>query len=189
MAGKNGTLHINEIEEELSLIEGSATDYITPLGNIYKLTPNGLYLKKKLYRNKNNGYIYCGISTPNGNKSMRVHRLVAKAFVPNPQGYNVVGHKDNVKHNNVADNLYWTTVQENTQKAYDDGLAVNAKGYEDSQSKPVVVLNKEGREIARYGSVSECSRATNVSKSTISRWCEGKVKTKPRKGHMYKYQG
>lgn len=185
---KNGTLHISEIKEELRLIENSDTDYISTSGDVYRLTSNGLYLKKKLYQNKLNHYMYCGINTYNGIKTFRVHRLVAKAFIPNPNNYGVVGHKDNIKHNNCVDNLYWTTVQENTQKAVDDGLLVNAKGYDDSQSRPVIVLNKDGQEVARFGSVSECSRAMNVSKSTVSRWCKSEIKTKPRKGYMYKYQ-
>ena len=65
-------------------------------------------------------------------KHCRVHILVAKAFLENPNNLPIVGHKDNNKLNPVKENLYWTTIQENTQKAYNDKLQVNDSGYDDS---------------------------------------------------------
>lgn len=44
-----------------------------------------------------------------------VHRLVADAFIPNPEGKSTVNHKDENKENNCADNLEWMTFAENTQ--------------------------------------------------------------------------
>lgn len=190
MARRSGYLTREMINEDLSLIEGSDTDYITPLGNVYKLTYNGLFLKKNIKPNIRNGYVYVGITMSDGkNKSTRVHRLVAKAFIPNPNGLEIVGHKNNIKHDNRVENLYWTTISENTQKAFDDELVKNAKGYEDSQSNPVNVYNNKGELIAKYGSISECSKALGVSKNTISRWCKGAVSSKkPRKGYTFSYQ-
>lgn len=52
--------------------------------------------------------MYCGIKYI-GNKNLttvRVHRLVAIYFIQNPDNYKIVGHKDNDKTNNIADNLY-----------------------------------------------------------------------------------
>lgn len=184
-----GNIDRDEIKEEMVLVEGSLVDYITPSGNIYKLMPNGKYYHKKTKVNAHNGYVYVGITMADGsgNKNKRVHRLLAIAFIPNPDNLPVVGHKDNNKSNNSLDNLYWTTVQENTQKAFDDGLAVNAKGYEDSQSKEVIVYNLQWEEIARYGSVRECAQALGVGKSTISGQCRGNMKTKPRCGYYFKF--
>lgn len=188
MAKRSGNLKREEILEELVLIEGSRTDYITPSSKIYKLYYNGLYMQKKCHHNKHNGYVYCGITMSDGkNKSMRVHRLVAKAFIPNPNNYDVVGHRDNVKHNNVVENLYWTTVQENTKKAFDDGLAKNAKGYDDSQSHPVIAIDEEGNEFY-FGSISICSKELGVGKSTIARQCKGRMRTRPRCGYTFKFQ-
>lgn len=188
MARRSGNLKLEDINEEMVLIDGSLTDYVTPQGNIYKLTYNGLYLKKNIKPNINNGYVYVGITMANGrNKSTRVHRIVAKAFIDNPNNYDIVGHKDNNKANNSVSNLYWTTVQENTKKAYDDGLAKNDSGYDDSQSNSVIVYDNNMIEVYRFGSISECSRRLNICKTTISRQCKGRTKTKPRCGYYFKY--
>ena len=56
-------------------------------------------------------------------KSVVVHRLVAKAFVPNPNGYPQVNHKDGNKHNNHFDNLEWVTGSMNLLHAHKTGLS------------------------------------------------------------------
>ena len=178
----------SEINEEIKLINGSSTDYVSPIGNIYKDYGNGLFFKKKTHINKNNNYVYVGVTMKNGkNRSHRVHKLVATAFLEKPLECTVVGHKNNIKHDNRVENLYWTTVQENTQKAYDDGLAVNKKGYEDSQSKPVNVY-KNGVLICDYGSLKECSREMNIPIQTIIRRCNNEIKTVYRKYKEYDFK-
>jgi len=59
-------IHKTEIKEELRLIKGSQTDYITPTGNVYKDYGNDLFYHKSVFPNKNNGYMYCGITYPEG---------------------------------------------------------------------------------------------------------------------------
>lgn len=59
--------------------------------------------------NNPNGYLYCNI----GGNSMSVHRAVALTFVPNPDGFVEVNHKDENKHNNCVDNLEWISKQDN----------------------------------------------------------------------------
>jgi hypothetical protein len=56
----------DKITEELRLIKGSETDYITPTGKIYKDYGNNMYYPKSVFPNKNNGYMYCGITYPEG---------------------------------------------------------------------------------------------------------------------------
>ena len=51
-----------DIQEELRLIKGSLTDYITPSGEIYKDYGNNMFYHKSVFPNKNNGYLYCGIT-------------------------------------------------------------------------------------------------------------------------------
>lgn len=178
---KHRQVKLEDIKEEMKLIPGSHTDYITPSGNVYKDYGDGMYFKKKQSINPVNGYVYIGITFNNGkNKSCRVHRLVANAFIPNPNNYDIVGHKNNIKHDNRVDNLYWTTVQDNTQKAFDDGLAKNDKGYKDSQSMPIAVY-KNGEFYRDFGSLKECQREMAIPIGTIVRRARNEVKTSYRK--------
>lgn len=145
------------------------------------------HLIKKAQSN-NLGYKYCGIRYKNkGTVSKRVHRLVAEAFIPNPNNLKVIGHKNNIKSDNRVENLYWTTTSENTKKAFDDGLAKNDKGYEDSQSKPVIMFNTYTNDVlGKYGSIIEASLITGISKSTIAR--QAKYKRPVRKPFYFRYQ-
>lgn len=168
----------NDIENEIRLIEGSETDYIDNLGNIYKeILPNQFYLKKNNI-NKHNGYTYCGISYPDGNKQRRVHVLVAKSFIPNPNNYKIVGYLHNNKSCTDYRELYWTTTSENTQRAYNNEKAKNYKGFDDSQSMAIDVYSLPDMNfIETLGSVTITHNKYNVSKSTVLRHCRNEVKS------------
>ena len=133
---KQKWINYNELKNNIVYVSNSDNYYADKNGNIYKRKNNKL-LKKKLYLNNKNGYIYCGLKINGKYQSYRVHRIIAQTFLENPNNFNIVGHKDNNKSNNNIENLYWTNISENTKKAYDDGLAKNLKGIEDGQSKPV----------------------------------------------------
>lgn len=176
-----------DIKEEMHLIKGSSTDYVTPSGQIYKDYGDNMFYHKSVFPNKNNGYLYCGITYNEGQRQRRVHILVAEAFIPNPNNYPIVMHKDNDKTNCNIDNLKWGTIQENTQQAFDDNLEINAKSWEDCQSIHVCCFNMKKELLKKYGSVGEASREMGVTKTTILNQCNHKVKTKPRCGYWFRY--
>ena len=176
-----------DIKEEMKLIKGSDTDYITPTGNVYKDYGNNMFYHKSVFPNKNNGYLYCGITYGDENKQRRVHILVAEAFLPNPNNYPVVMHKDNNKANPNVENLQWGTVSENTQNAFNDQLQVNDKGWQDSQSIHVCSFDLKGTLLKKYGSVGETSRELGITKTTILNQCNHNLKTKPRCGYYFRY--
>lgn len=149
-------------------------------GEFFQLTPNIVQ-----------GYAYCALKYIDGTKykkkSRRVHRVIAETFLDNPKHLPVVGHKNNIKTDNRVDNLYWTTYSENTQKAVNDGLLVNDKGYEDSQSKPVIMYEtKTNKELGRYGSIKEAARLTGYSAATIGR--QARYKRPVRKEWYFRFQ-
>lgn len=59
------------------------------------------------------GYVHAGLCKDGKMKMYNVHRLVAKAFIPNPENLPIVHHKDDNKSNNCVDNLEWCTQKEN----------------------------------------------------------------------------
>ena len=175
------------IKEEIKKIAESDNYYISENGNVYVDYGNNYFYPKKLSLRA--GYLYCSIKYQGQMKHKRIHRLVAEAFLTKENEEQiVVGHKNNIKTDNKKDNLYWTTIKENTQKAFDDGLAKNAMGYEDSQSLPVYCLDLEGNIIKDYGSITICAKALNISKSTVARQCNHETKGKPRCGYRFRYQ-
>ena len=79
------------------------------LGNIRRIGCK----QRKLQKNKRNGYVYVMVRHNGANKNLRVHRLVALAFLPNPSELTCVNHKDGNKTNNCLNNLEWCSSSEN----------------------------------------------------------------------------
>jgi hypothetical protein len=80
-------------------------------GNIYSVQTNKL-LKPQL---NIHGYYQLGLSNENRVITIRIHRLVAEQFIPNPRTYRVVNHKDGNRQNNNVDNLEWCSDMYNAQ--------------------------------------------------------------------------
>lgn len=163
------------------LIPNSQENWIDIDGSVYAIDGREGFNRKLIKKSQHivHGYKYCGINYKTGQKSKRVHRLVAEAFIPNPNNLPIVGHKNNIKSDNRVENLYWTTISENTQKAFNDGLAKNAKGGDDSQSIPVKMFSTLTNELlGEYGSMREAARETGIELTLISRQARYKRPTR-----------
>ena len=165
---------IDKLPKDAVRIKNS-TDYIDPKGNVYCIDSRYGHKKSVIRKEQHtvHGYKYCGIKYIQSDGSFktitkRVHRLVAEAFIDHDDKNNIVMHLDNNKGNNSIDNLKWGTIQENTRQAYDDGLCTNLSGFDDSQSIPCECWDTCTNElISIYGSVSEASKDTGITKTGI----------------------
>lgn len=112
-------------------------------------------------------------------KAMLVHRLVAEAFIPNPENLPYINHKDENPGNNIVDNLEWCTPQYNV--VYGSGVERAAK----HKWRKVIQYDKEGNEIARWDSLKAAAASIGRAQQNISRCCRGKAPSCG--GYIWKY--
>lgn len=99
-----------------------------------------------------------------------IHRLVAKAFIPNPNEYPVVNHIDGDKFNNHESNLEWCTVSQNTLHYYREiGGQIHNK-------KPVVMLDSDRNAINEFDSITSAAKYIGGSVSNIYKCCNGEYR-------------
>lgn len=136
----------------------------------------GEVLKARVYKP---GYLAVKLTKDKVKKHKLVHRLVAEAFCPNPQGKPVVTHLDGNKVNNHAPNLEWVTKSENCIHAVENGLVKILRGKDSPnynryrggnsvRARPVKHRDT-GKE---YGAITEAVEDLKISKTTARRWLE-----------------
>ena len=102
---------------------------------------------KEIKLQNNNGYKLVQLNNKDSKLMFRVHRLVAEAFIPNPENKRTVNHKDGDKSNNSVNNLEWATHSENNKHAFDKNLKENKKTYTKKDEMEIIRLKKEGFKI------------------------------------------
>lgn len=141
-----------------------------------------------------NKYLYATLSEHGVEKSLSVHRLVAKAFIPNPNNLPEVNHKDENTFNNCVDNLEWcdrsynnkygTRISRASETLSKKHLETNYLRNNEKLSKPVYQYTIDGKLVKIWDSAMECGR-NGFNQSNISACCLGKRKT--HKGHIWSY--
>ncbi len=145
--------------------------HVSSLGNV-KNAKSGRVLKQRVNKN---GYSQVALK-PNGRNGgdicLKVHREVATAFIPNPEGKPTVNHIDGNKLNNQVSNLEWSTQSENIRHAYDNGLITPISGEDSKFSK---LTNEQVAYIRSNPQISnaEFGRIYDIDRSAISKLRRG----------------
>ena len=113
------------------------------------------------------------------NKTYRVHTLIAKTFIENPNNYREINHKDENKQNNRVDNLEWCT------RKYNCNYGNLPKKVAIRFSKKVALVDNTNKCRLYFKSAMEAERILNIDHSSIIKCCKGKVKTAG--GYKWKY--
>ena len=123
------------------------------------------------------GYIRVGLYKNGKVHHKFVHRLVAEAFIPNPNNLPQANHKDENKANNCVDNLEWMTPVDNTN--YGTGLKRRTEKQINNayRSKPVIQYDLNFNKINTYPSIKEAERQTGCANSNIALACKETYRT------------
>lgn len=154
------------MKEEWKKTNINAFYSVSNLGRVRHDT-NGLILKPFKIGTKGNQYLAVDVGK---RKNVRVHRLVAYAFIGTPEGKKEVNHKDGDHFNNKADNLEWVTGSENCWHAYNVLGRDRFAGSRSCSAKRVIRV-EDGK---IYGSIVEASKDTGIHRTCISGALNGK---------------
>lgn len=152
---------------------------VSDRGEIKSLNYNGTKKEQILRPIPNRkGYLRIGLYRDHKYKTILIHRLVAQAFIPNPDNKPQVNHIDGDKTNNAVSNLEWCTNQENQIHAYKTGLNTNEKA--------INQFDKRGNFIKTWRSISEASKSLNIDLAHIQHTCANKRPSAG--GYVWRYK-
>ena len=183
--------------ENWKQIDGYKPIYqVSNLGRIRSLarTTNangGLFHRKERmlkYSKSRLGYLLVYLYTDNGKKrTVPVHQVVARAFIPNPENKPEVDHKDGNKANNTVDNLRWVTHQENCANPL---TAIKQRNYFEERAKhkkTIAAYTQSGKLVGIWPTITMAAKETNTCRHSISYAANGKYKSA--NNLIWKYNG
>lgn len=159
---------MREIEEWKDIKGFERLYQVSNLGNVKSLKFGKERILKPCKNKK--GYLCVWLFKNGKGKIGRVNRLVANAFLPNPNNLPEVNHIDEDKNNNRVDNLEWMSTKNNVRY---------------SQAKSVNQYTLDGRFIRTWDCINELFYQFGYNVSHIIECCKGKLKTSY--GFLWKY--
>lgn len=106
-----------------------------------------------------------------------IHRLVALAYLPNPENHPIINHIDGDPSNNIVDNLEWCSYSHNSKHAFDAGLNKNRR--------PIVKLSPEGEVLERFKCAGDAAETLGVSRTALAPVLRGDIEIY--KGFRWEY--
>lgn len=176
VVGFEGLYKVSESGIVMSLGNGNSTNSETKKQRV---------IKAKL---KTRGYLQVKLSKDSKRAYISVHRIVAKAFIPNEQNKSEVNHIDGNKLNNHVSNLEWNTSSENQKHAFRMGLQKRTVGKESPCAKAIIQLDKEGTIVKEWGGIKECCRETGFNSFGIIKCCKKEKKYRTAYGFKWEYK-
>lgn len=133
----------------------------------------------------NDGYLQVHLCKNGKLKTFLVHRLVAEAFLDNPNNLPQVNHKDENPQNNNVENLEFCSAKYNTNFGTRN-KRISDKNTNGKLSKPVLQFTLDGQFVKEWPSVRQAEREGGFNQSHITDCCRGKIKT--HKNFIWKYK-
>ena len=152
---------------------------VSNYGNVKSLARNNcnVCLKDRIlkYSKNHQGYKQVALFKKSKQKSFKIHKLVALAFIPNPNNYPCINHIDGNKQNNCVDNLEWCTYSHNNKEAFRLKLKkpINKGNFNEKSfnHKQVVQYDLQGNLIRIWGSLIQIKRELGYYCCPISNCC------------------
>lgn len=171
------------MEEIWKDIEGYEGLYrVSSSGKVFSVRHNNI-LKERF----NRGYVFYNLSVDGVKKNVAAHRLVAQAFIPNPENKAQVNHLDENPGNNRVDNLDWVTAKENHEWGTRTARTSITQKMTMTTRKPVIIIYPSGQ-TRECISQKEASIVSGKPMSVIAKIAGGKQKLgRTRDGYIFKY--
>lgn len=168
--------------EEWKFIVGFEKYMVSNLGRVKSLNYKRTGKEQLLLPNKNNrGYLWVTLYKNGADKKCLIHRLVAEAFIPNPDNLSQVNHINENKTDNRVDNLEWCSAiynmnyGERTKKQSETRKKLRM--LPPRQDKAVEMFTLEGDKVAEFVSIADAARQNNFTESSVGACVRGYSKT------------
>ena len=150
----------------------------------------GRLRKGKIIKPWNNGYGYLVVDLKKNGKRKHffVHRLVAFCFIPNPNNYPCINHRDRNPQNNISSNLEWVTHHLNNSYLPTVKYKSEVMTNRSDMSKPVLQLTQEGWLFKEWPSTNEIERELGYFATIIAECCRGNGRRKSAYGFKWMYK-